>query len=107
MSAASIVEKALAENKVVVFSKTYCPYCSKAKAAIKAQGIDALIIELDEGNVNYGGETASGADVQEVIKSKYGHRTVPAVFINGKLLGGCDSTLAAISSGKFKELVNA
>lgn len=33
--------------------------------------------------VSYGGETASGDDVHAVIKSKFGHRTVPAVFVNG------------------------
>ena len=29
------------------------------------------------------GETASGDDVQNVIKTKYNHRTVPAVFVKG------------------------
>eukprot|EP01147_Barroeca_monosierra_P004146 gene4146-6503_t len=107
MSAKAIVDKALAANVVVVFSKTYCPFCTNAKNAIKEKGIVALIIELDTGDVNYDGETAPGADVHEVIKSTFNHRTVPAVFIKGKLLGGCDDTMSALSSGKFEELVKA
>jgi glutaredoxin 3 len=36
-----------------------------------------------------------------------GQKTVPNVFVNGKHIGGCDDTLAAIASGKFKELIAA
>ncbi|EGD82942.1 hypothetical protein PTSG_03575 [Salpingoeca rosetta] len=107
MTAKTLVEKALANNTVVVFSKTYCPFCTRAKAALKEKGIEALIIELDQGEVTYGDEKAEGADVHAIIKSVYGHRTVPAVFVKGKLVGGCDETLAALKSGKFMELVNA
>ena len=107
MSAQSIVSKALAENTVVVFSKTYCPFCTRVKAALKDKGIEFALIEMDVGEVSYGGESAEGADVHNVIKSQHGHRTVPAVFIKGKLLGGCDDTLAAISSGKIQQLIAA
>jgi glutaredoxin len=37
------------------------------------------------------GETASGDDVQNVLKTKYSHRTVPAVFVKGALKNGCFS----------------
>eukprot|EP00056_Hartaetosiga_gracilis_P004249 m.72941 g.72941 ORF g.72941 m.72941 type:complete len:106 (+) comp11763_c0_seq2:89-406(+) len=100
-----IVQSAIANNKVVIFSKTYCPFCTQAKSAINGIVSDALVIELDEGKVNYDGNSADGSAVQGVIKSKYSHRTVPAVFINGKLLGGCDDTLAAIKNGTFKKMV--
>lgn len=36
-----------------------------------------------------------------------GQKTVPNVFVNGKHIGGCDDTLAAIASGVFKELIAA
>eukprot|EP00045_Choanoeca_perplexa_P020454 m.4378 g.4378 ORF g.4378 m.4378 type:complete len:115 (-) comp6907_c0_seq1:97-441(-) len=102
MSATSIVDKAIAGSDIVVFSKTYCPYCTRAKSALKDAGFTFDLIELDTGDVTRDGETASGNDVQNVLKTKYSHRTVPAVFVKGKLLGGCDDTLAAIKSGSIK-----
>eukprot|EP00730_Choanoeca_flexa_P019881 TRINITY_DN9726_c0_g1_i2.p2 TRINITY_DN9726_c0_g1~~TRINITY_DN9726_c0_g1_i2.p2 ORF type:complete len:116 (+),score=16.11 TRINITY_DN9726_c0_g1_i2:65-412(+) len=105
MSAVSIVEKAIAGNDVVVFSKTYCPYCTRAKSALKDAGVKFDLIELDTGDVSRDGDEASGAEVQNVIKTKYSHRTVPAVFVKGKLLGGCDDTLAAIKNGSLKSML--
>ena len=34
-------------NKVVVYSKTYCPYCKKTKKLLEEAGIEAKIFELD------------------------------------------------------------
>ena len=31
MSAKQTVEDAIAKNKIVIFSKSYCPYCTRAK----------------------------------------------------------------------------
>ncbi len=36
LSAEAFVADALKSNKVVVFSKTYCPYCTKAKNALSS-----------------------------------------------------------------------
>ena len=37
------------KNPVVVFSKTYCPYCKMAKQAIRDAGLaNFLVIELDQ-----------------------------------------------------------
>jgi thioredoxin-related protein len=42
-----IIENSIANNKVMVFSKSYCPYCDRAKAAIKDLGVSYGSIELD------------------------------------------------------------
>ena len=36
--------------QVAVFSKTYCPYCTKAKRALQSVGASAFVVELDERN---------------------------------------------------------
>eukprot|EP00049_Salpingoeca_infusionum_P017345 m.352627 g.352627 ORF g.352627 m.352627 type:complete len:114 (+) comp16570_c0_seq1:549-890(+) len=105
MAASAILDKAVSAETVVVFSKEYCPFCTRAKSALKPIFPGMKIIELDQGNVTYDGQTASGSSVQDAIKSKYGHRTVPAVFIKGKLIGGCDDTLAGISNGSIKQML--
>ena len=40
-------ELAIQENNVMVFSKTYCPYCEKAKSALNGLDVKYGLIELD------------------------------------------------------------
>ena len=51
--------------------------------------------------------TDNGAAVQEALKDITKQSTVPNVFINGDHVGGCDSTLAAFSSGKLNQMTLA
>ena len=45
----AFVDQMISQHKVVVFSKTYCPYCSKAKNVLGKYSINDLkIIELDD-----------------------------------------------------------
>ncbi|KAJ3232377.1 hypothetical protein HDU81_003015 [Chytriomyces hyalinus] len=80
MSAKEVTETAIASSKVVVFSKTYCPYCSKAKALLDSLGAQYEAIELDK--------RADGSQIQAYLAEKTGQRTVPNVFISGKQIGG-------------------
>ena len=43
----ALIDKAIADNTVIVFSKSYCPYCIRAKDAIKNEGYNYHAIELD------------------------------------------------------------
>ncbi|KAJ7020174.1 glutaredoxin, partial [Mycena alexandri] len=92
---------AITENKIMIFSKTTCPYCRKAKAlfAEKFPGETPVVFELNERD--------DGADIQAYLANKTGQRTVPNIFINKQHVGGNDDTQAAFKSGKLKELVNA
>ena len=49
MSAAvkSLTTGAIKDNKVMVFSKSYCPYCAKTKATLDGMGIKYGLFELD------------------------------------------------------------
>eukprot|EP01039_Chlorochromonas_danica_P002866 gene2866-3130_t len=96
-SPAAIVDDAIKANKIIVFSKSYCPYCNRAKAAITEQGQQFKAIELDQ--------VPNGSAIQDALATKTGQRTVPNIFINGKHVGGCDKTLEAIASGEFQRLV--
>ncbi|KAI9260254.1 glutaredoxin [Sporodiniella umbellata] len=89
-----IVEKIISENKVAVFSKSYCPYCTKAKEALTKLGLTFFSIELDK--------EANGSEIQAYLQQKTGQRTVPNIFVNEDHIGGCDDLLKAISAGKVK-----
>lgn len=43
------VAKLILNHQVVMFSKSFCPFCLKAKATLKGSGVvDMKVIELDD-----------------------------------------------------------
>merc|ERR1711862_504158 len=70
------IQAMIDDNKVMVFSKSYCPFAKQTKDLFKAKSIDAKIYELDQ--------EADGADIQNKLKEMSGQSTVPNVYINGK-----------------------
>ena len=80
---------------MVVFSKSFCPFCTKTKDLFDDMDIDAKVYELNQMD--------DGADIQEALLELTGQRTVPNVFIKGEHLGGNDDTQKAAKDGKIAE----
>ncbi|EPY52466.1 glutaredoxin Grx1 [Schizosaccharomyces cryophilus OY26] len=80
MSVVQLVESAIADNDVVVFAKTYCPYCHATEKVIADEKIKAKIFQLDT--------LDNGDEIQAYLLKKTGQRTVPNVFIHQKHIGG-------------------
>ncbi|KAJ6459407.1 thioredoxin-like protein [Mycena vulgaris] len=101
MATKQLVETAINENKIMIFSKSTCPYCRRAKALFAAQFPDEtpIVFELNE--------REDGADIQNYLANKTGQRTVPNIFVNKQHVGGNDDTQAAFKSGQLARLVNA
>ncbi|KAI3995269.1 hypothetical protein MKX01_032071 [Papaver californicum] len=97
-SEAAFIDKTISSHNIVIFSKSYCPYCKRAKAVFKELNQTPHIIELDERDDGY--------DIQDALGEKLGRRTVPQVFVNGKHIGGSDDTLDAYESGELAKLLN-
>ena len=91
------VKGKVSSTPVYVFSKSYCPFCVRAKNALKDLGVEFTAEELDK--------VDGGAETQAALLEMTKQRTVPNVFVNGKHLGGCDDTMAAIRSGKLAEML--
>ncbi|KAF8346092.1 thioredoxin-like protein [Amanita rubescens] len=100
-SVKSFVESTIGDNKVVIFSKTYCPYCKEVKALFKSKYPEEkpVVVELDERD--------DGSKIQDYLVEKSGQRTVPNVFINKEHVGGSDNTHSAHNNGKLKQLLSA
>eukprot|EP00804_Cyclotella_cryptica_P012587 CCRYP_014735-RA/>CCRYP_014735-RA protein AED:0.32 eAED:0.32 QI:0/0/0/1/1/0.5/2/0/107 len=96
-SPAEFAKAEIASSDVVIFSKTYCPYCTATKQLFSGMNIPAKVIELD--NMD------NGPEVQAALLDISGQRTVPNVFIKGKHLGGNDDSQAAARSGKLQEML--
>ncbi|KAF7714260.1 Glutaredoxin [Penicillium ucsense] len=96
MSAAKAKAQSLInENAVVVFSKSYCPYCKSSKDLLNKNGAKYKLLELDE--------LEDGADIQKALEEISNQRTVPNIFIKQKHIGG-NSDLQAIAS-KLPEML--
>ena len=81
--------------KVEVYTTTYCPFCARAKNLLKGKGV-----AFDEIDVTDDDELRA-----KMIEMSGGRRTVPEIFINGKIIGGFDELKALDDSGKLDNLL--
>lgn len=65
--------------KVTIYTRSFCPYCTRAIALLQRKGVE--VQEID----------ASGCPVkrQEMI-TRSGRWTFPQIFVGEKHVGGCD-----------------
>ena len=96
-SSKETAQAAIKASKVMVFSKTFCPYCVKAKAALTQLSPLFSVMELDV--------VKDGPEIQAALLEMTGQKTVPSIFVNGQHVGGCDATLALIASGEFQKML--
>ena len=75
--------------KALVWSKDMCPYCDRAKALLKKKGI-----EFEERKIG------SGWTKEQLLESVPSARTVPQIFLDGKLIGGHDDLVKYFNEAK-------
>ncbi|CAK8676795.1 unnamed protein product [Clavelina lepadiformis] len=98
-AAKQLIEENISSNKVMVFSKSWCPYCKRAKDVIAGLYAQYATMELDQRD--------DEDTMQDVLLEMTGGRSVPRVFINGKFVGGCDETLKLHAKGMLIKLIQA
>lgn len=59
---------------ITVYSKNNCPFCVQAKSLLQLKGVDFEEVKIDE-----------STEAREFIVGE-GHRTVPQIYQDGKLL---------------------
>eukprot|EP00127_Corallochytrium_limacisporum_P001686 Clim_evm23s77 gene=Clim_evmTU23s77 len=93
------VDGLIKNKQVMVFSKSYCPYCDETKRTLSKINADVHIMELDQ--------EAHGSDIQSYLATVSGQRTVPNVFINGQHLGGNSDVQAASRNGQLSTMLKS
>jgi glutaredoxin 3 len=63
--------------KAIVWSKYHCPYCDQAKALLTQKGIAFEEKKIGDGYTR-----------EELLEAVPTARTVPQIFLDGKLIGG-------------------
>ncbi|CAH1405646.1 unnamed protein product [Nezara viridula] len=94
---AKFVKEAINKDSVVIFSKTYCPYCKMAKEVFEKLQHAFTAIELDKRD--------DGDTIQDVLGEITGARTVPRVFVNGEFVGGGSDVKALYEAGKLERML--
>jgi glutaredoxin 3 len=81
--------------KVEVYTTEYCPYCVRAKALLKSRGVQFEEIDV----------TDDTALRQKMVELSGGRRTVPEIFINGKIVGGYEELKALADAGELDAML--
>jgi glutaredoxin 3 len=81
--------------KVEVYTTTYCPFCTRAKSLLKSKGVPFVEIDVTE----------DAALREKMVEMSGGRRTVPEIFINGKIVGGYDELKALDVAGRLDSML--
>ena len=83
--------------KVEIYTKAWCPYCSRAMALLGSKGVEPQEVDI----------TMGGPQRAEMIDRSSGRTTVPQIFIDGRHIGGFDDLAALDRQGKLDLLLTA
>ena len=83
--------------QVEIYTKTFCPYCARAKKLLETKGAayDEYEISMD------------AAKRAEMIHRANGRTTVPQIFIGGRHVGGSDDLAELERQGQLDSLLAA
>jgi len=83
--------------KITVYTKPFCPYCTRALGLLAAKGAEVTEIEA-----------AFDPDLRkEMLAKSNGKATYPQIFIGDRHVGGCDDLVALDRAGQLDPLLSA
>ncbi|MEM7405781.1 MAG: glutaredoxin 3 [Pseudomonadota bacterium] len=68
---------------IEMYSSELCPFCYRAKALLAAKGVSVQIHDVD-----------SDVELRKEMMERSGGHTVPQIFVDDELIGGCDDLYA-------------
>ena len=81
--------------KVEIYTKAFCPYCSRAMRLLAAKGA-----EVEEIDITMGGPRRA-----EMLARADGRTTVPQIFVGGRHVGGSDDLAELDRAGELDALL--
>ena len=79
---------------VVMYTTSWCPYCSRARRLLGAKNVAVEEIDVD-----------AAPEKRAEMQSRSGRGTVPQIFIGDHHVGGSDDLLALEEAGKLDGLL--
>jgi glutaredoxin 3 len=83
--------------RVELYTKSFCPYCARAKKLLGDKGV-----AFEEYEISGGGEKR-----EEMIQRAGGRTTVPQIFIDGEHIGGSDDLATLEREGRLDPMLAA
>ena len=83
--------------KVEIYTKAWCPYCSRAMALLAEKGVEPIEYDV----------TMGGPKKAEMVERSGGRMTMPQVFIDDRHIGGSDDLAALDARGELDPLLAA
>ena len=84
-------------QKVTIYTRAFCPFCTRALSLLQKKGVD--FTEIDAG--------MDPDKKQEMVQRANGARTFPQIFVGDTHIGGCDEMMALERSGKLDPMLQA
>ncbi len=81
--------------RIEIYTRDHCPYCEMAKRLLQSKGQTWEEINLSR----------EPERTDEMVERSGGRRTVPEIFVDGRLIGGYDDLAALESSGELDRLL--
>ncbi|MFT3906658.1 MAG: glutaredoxin 3 [Steroidobacteraceae bacterium] len=79
---------------VVMYSKSWCPYCARARQLLTGKGVAVQEIDIE-----------AQPERRDEMIARTGRRTVPQIFIGARHVGGCDDLHALDAAGSLDPLL--
>ena len=95
------VLNAIAQNRVMLFMKgtpemPRCGFSMQTVACLKDTGVEFAAMDI-----------LPDPRIRQLLSEHSGWPTIPQLFVDGELVGGCDIVTELHETGQLKELVNA
>ncbi|RMG47004.1 MAG: glutaredoxin 3 [Acidobacteria bacterium] len=81
--------------EIVIYTKTGCPYCRRAKDLLASKGVTWTEIDV----------IAEPERFSEMVQRAGGRTTAPQIFIGGRHVGGSDDLAALEARGELDTLL--
>ena len=81
--------------KVEIYTKSWCPYCARAKDHLDRKGVRYEEIDVTDDSVR-----------ELEMTGRSARQTVPQIFVDDQHLGGHDDLIAAEHSGHLDRLLS-
>ena len=95
------IENAIEENRVMLFMKgtpeqPACGFSMRTSAALNALGVQYAALDI-----------LPDPRIRQELSAISNWPTIPQLFVNGKLVGGCDIVTEMYETGELAELLGA
>ena len=96
MSTPSVTSQDIPQAPVVIYTRPFCGFCSRAIGLLRQKGVDFTEIE-------------AGFDpaLRQQMIARSGRTTFPQIFVGDIHIGGCDDLMALDRAGRFDAMLHA